>query len=158
MTTSIFRTLGLSAILAIALIAAGCGGGGDSSSSDSSASGPPLSKEEFISQADAICAQGSKDLQANLQEQFGGSDAPPSQDEQEAFLSGAVADNYEAQAEQLRSLNPPEADADQVDAIFTALDDLASQLRDDPTTVLNATEPPEASQLAQDYGLQQCGN
>jgi hypothetical protein len=55
--------LALVALLALALVAAGCGGGGGSSESSTVArkpkveSAPKLSKAQFISQGDSICAE-----------------------------------------------------------------------------------------------------
>lgn len=138
-------------VAALALIAAGCGG-------DDEESSPPLTKEEFITQADEICAAGDEEISAAATEQFGDLAEEPPVEDQEAFLSDVVASNYEGQLDDLRALNPPEEDAEQVETIFNALDELTVQLQEDPGTVLEATEPPEASQLAQDYGLQNCGS
>jgi hypothetical protein len=55
--------LALSALLALALVVAGCGGGGSSSESSTVArkpkveSAPKLSKAQFIAQGDSICAE-----------------------------------------------------------------------------------------------------
>lgn len=139
-------------LAALALIAAGCGG------DDGDDGGTPLTKEEFITQADEICATGDEEINATANEQFGELEEEPPVDEQEAFLSDVVAPNYEDQLAQIRELSPPEEDAEQIDELLSALEDLIAQLRDEPATVLEATEPPEASTLAQDYGLQNCGS
>lgn len=141
----------LAALLAaLALIAAGCGGSDDADEA--------LTKEEFITQADEICAAGDEEITATANEEFGELKEEPPVSEQEAFLADVVAPNYEDQLAQIRELNPPEEDAEQVDELLGALEDLIAQLRDEPTAVLEATEPPEASTLAQDYGLQNCGS
>jgi hypothetical protein len=140
----------LAALLAaLALIAAGCGGDDE---------GEALTKEEFITQADEICAAGDEEITATADEQFGELEEEPPVEEQEAFLTDVVAPNYEDQLAQIRELNPPEEDAEQVDELLSALEDLIAQLRDEPSAVLEATEPPEASTLAQEYGLQNCGS
>ena len=140
----------LAALLAaLALIAAGCGGDDE---------GEALTKEEFITQADEICAAGDEEITATADEQFGELKEEPPVEEQEAFLTDVVAPNYEDQLAQIRELNPPEEDAEQVDELLGALEDLIAQLRDEPSAVLEATEPPEASTLAQEYGLQNCGS
>lgn len=143
----------LAAVLAaLALIAAGCGG------DDEEASGPPLTKEEFITQADEICATGDEEINTAAEEQFGDLTEEPPVEDQEAFLTDVVAPNYEGQLSQIRELSPPEEDTEEIEAVLTSLDDLITQLQDDPAAVLEATEPPEASRLAQDYGLQNCGS
>jgi hypothetical protein len=56
-----FLVLALPAVLALVLVAAGCGGGGSSSTTTAKKpkeeTAPKLSKGEFISQGDAICAE-----------------------------------------------------------------------------------------------------
>ncbi len=167
-SSSIFR-LAIAAVAAFALLLAGCGGDDSTTSSEStsptttssestetSASGP---KEEFIAEADAICDQGDQEIQAALIERFGDDPtAQPSKKEQEAFLSEVVAQNYRDQSEAIAELTPPEGDEEQISAILTALGEFADQVEDDPGSVLELTEPPEASQLAQAYGLQSCGS
>jgi hypothetical protein len=138
---------------ALALLAAGCG---DDDSDD--ASGPPLTQEELITQGDEICAEGDAELEAAFTEEFGDSQQPPPEDEQADFISTTVADNFEQQHERLAELNPPEEDAEQYQALLDALDDLVTQVRDDPEAFIEATEQPEASRLAQEYGFNNCGN
>lgn len=141
-------------LAALALIAVGCGGGDD----DEEPSGPPLTKEEFITQADEICATGDEEINTAAEEQFGDLTEEPPVEDQEAFLTDVVAPNYESQLSQIRELSPPEEDAAEIETLLGALDELIAQLQDDPAAVLEATEPPEASRLAQDYGLQNCGS
>ncbi len=50
------RLFALFAVLALALVAAGCGGGSDS-----------ISKQQFITQADAICKQGQRQIQTQIE-------------------------------------------------------------------------------------------
>lgn len=130
---------------AIALVAAGCGGDDE------------LTKEEFITQADEICTEGEAELTATAEEQFGDLSEPPSQKEQEEFISTTVADNLQSQLDQIRELEPPGEDADQVNEILDKLQQLIDRSREDPAAVL-AGEETEASQLATDYGLTSCGS
>lgn len=136
-------------LAALALIAAGCGDDDESA---------PLTKEEFIAQADAICVAGDEEINAAAEEQFGDLTEEPPVSEQEAFLADVVAPSYEQRAEELRGLTPPEEDSEEVEALLTSLDELTTQISDDPGAVLEATEEPEYAALAQEYGLQTCGN
>lgn len=140
----------LAAAAALALIAAGCGG-------DDEDSGPPLTEEEFVAQGDEICAQGDEELTAAAEEQFGSPEEAPPRDEQEQFISEVVAPNFEQQLEDLRALNPPEEDSEQVDELLSALEELVQTARDDPGAVLDG-EVTEASELAQEYGFTACGS
>jgi hypothetical protein len=129
---------------AIALIAVGCGG-------------DELTKEEFITQADEICTEGDAELTAAAEEQFGDLSEPPPPKEQEEFISTAVADNLQSQLDEIRELDPPSEDADQVNEILDKLQQLIDRAREDPAAVL-AGEETEASGLATDYGLTSCGS
>lgn len=72
MRRSIINRIGLAAIAGCvavgALAVAGCGGGGSTTSGASGASGAsgsaPLSKDEFVSQANAICADANDKIEA----------------------------------------------------------------------------------------------
>jgi vacuolar-type H+-ATPase subunit H len=143
------RLILLCAGAALALIAAGCGGDDDDS--------PELTKDEFITQADEICTQGEAELTAAAEEQFGDATEPPSKQEREEFVSTAVADSLQAQLDDIRELNPPADEADQVNEILDKLQQLIDRAREDPAAVL-AGEETEASQLATDFGLTSCGS
>lgn len=136
-------------LAALALIAAGCGDDEEST---------PLTKEEFIAQADAICVAGDEEINAAAEEQFGDLTEEPPVSEQEAFLADVVASSYAERTEEIGALTPPEEDAEEVDALMASLEELTGQISDDPAAVLEATEEPEYARLAQEYGLQNCGS
>lgn len=140
------------ALAALALIAAGCG----SDESDDEAS-EPLTKAEYITLGDQICAEADTEINATAEEQFGTTEAPAA-DEQEAFLSEVVAPSYQQQLDEISELTPPEEDQEEIDAILAALQELTDQAQDAPGELLKATEPPEASALAQAYGFTACGS
>jgi hypothetical protein len=109
--TSIINRIGLAAIagcVAVGSLAlAGCGGGDDTTSAGTTgASGvagtEPLSKEEFVSQANAICADASQQIEAL--------EAPPenaqSLTEVVPFFTQGLAIARETAAE-LEALTPP---------------------------------------------------
>lgn len=149
----------LAGLISLGLIAAGCGSD-DGSGSDGESSSPPLTKQEYISEADAICAEGDAEITAALEEQFPtGLSEQPSIEEQREFISTTVADGFESQLDQLRELNPPEADAEQVNAILDELDALVDTARNDPDALISGDAGGnQAGQLAQDYGFTDCGS
>lgn len=159
-------TVAVVAVVALALLAAGCGdddgdGAGEAEQSGQAMTeqnGQALSKEEFIAEANAICAEGDAALGEAAAERFGDSTEAPPRAEQEDFISGTVADEFEAQRDQIAALTPPEEDQEQIDSMLSALDDLVERARNDPGSVLDASEVDEASQLAREYGLTDCGN
>jgi hypothetical protein len=148
-----------------ALVAAGCGGDDDATSAATttgatgSGGGEPLSKQEFISEADAICKQGDKEIAEAGREQFG-NERQPSEEEQEQFVTDTVIPNIQNQVDSIRSLTPPEGDEDQVTAILDAAQEgIAKGVQDPSSFTVGAGEDPfaEANRLAQDYGLTACG-
>lgn len=140
---------------ALSILAAGCFGGGDGDPD-------PLSKEEYLAQADAICRASAADV-ATI--------AAPSVSDVvavEAAIAELVRIQRRALAE-LRELPPPEADEPGVDVwldtVARTLDEM-DKLRDallagDAAAVAAANQAggtlnDEAEALATDYGLRAC--
>ena len=102
--------------LAVALPVVGCGddddgdAGGDGGTTTSAGGGEPLSKQEFISQADRICAQGDAEIDRAGQE-FAGT----SGEEVDELVLTVIAPGYRDQIEQIRELTPPEGDEAEID-------------------------------------------
>lgn len=166
-------SLRITALLALALatglIAAGCGDDDDETTTSptttttagatgaTGATGEPLSKEEFIAQADAICKAGDKEIDAAGEEFFseGGS---PGQAEEETFITETVIPNVQGQVDGIAALAPPEGDEDEVQAIVDAAQQAIDDVEADPSVLGTQGDPfAEANQLAQDYGLKVCG-
>lgn len=139
----------------LALGAAGCGGG-DETSTDTT-QGTPLSKADFIAQADEICAAGSRDLEQAQQERFG--DTAPSDAEGVAFVEEDLIPTLEQEANSIDELGPPDEDIDQVNAIVDALRSGIEELESDPQALIDGdtTAFEEANELANEYGLEVCG-
>ena len=148
---------GLAAMAALAL--GGCGGGDDTTSTattgpeTSTASAPALTKEQFIAQADAICAAGDKSLNAAIQSLGNGQ---PSRDDLQQFAQIAVPALQE-EVDAISALPPPPGDEEQITAMLNAVEDGIDKIKSDPSAI-EADPLDEASQIAQDYGLQQCGS
>ena len=144
----------LAAVLAIGLIAAGCGDDDD----DGDEGGDAPTKEEFIAEADQICSDGDAEIEAAAEETFGQSDQPPTAAEQEQFAADEVIPNIQEQVDGIDELTPPEGDEDQVQAIVDAAREGLEAGKEDPSLFLGNEDPlAEASQLARDYGLTACG-
>jgi hypothetical protein len=142
---------GLVAIGATAFIA-GCGGGSDS-----------LSADDFRSQADAVCADSEREIDALTD--------PTSNDQVLAYLRAALP-VQQAQLDRLRELDPPEELQDdfdsavglleqQIDAADAAADRI--EAGEDPEAVLTEAGPnieslgDQADERAQALGLTVCG-
>jgi hypothetical protein len=138
----------------------GCGGEDDSTSTattvsqtSTTASAPALTKEQFIAQADAICAAGDKTINASVQAL---GDGQPSQADLQQFAQIAVP-ALQVQVDAIRALPPPSGDEEQITAMLDAVQDGVDKIKSDPSAI-EADPLKQADQLAQDYGLQQCGS
>jgi hypothetical protein len=162
--TRIAKVLTL-ALASLALVAVGCGGGDDSTTTDTGtsgatgASGAPLTKEAFIAQADAICKESGDAIDKQANQFFSGQE--PSDAEIEQFANEVVIPGLHEQVDAIRALTPPEGDEDQIDAMLNAVNEATDRAEADPSLLrASDSESPfaEANQLAQDYGLKECGS
>jgi hypothetical protein len=145
-------------VCAVALVGAvGCGGDDEESSE---AAAP--TKEEFIADADQICADGDAEIDAAAQETF--SEGRPSAQEQEQFVQETVLPSIQEQIDGIRELTPPEGDEEAIDEFLTSADTAVDEAEQDPSVLLqggqrqgSADDPfAETAQLAEEYGFQNC--
>jgi hypothetical protein len=137
-------------------------------------SGDPLSKEDFIAQADAICADHGTQLDAIFEEAFAEVDETDLDDPEAAAqqYAGVVADSEPVmrdQVEALRALEPPEADADELQSQLDDLDAAVTEFVDlveagaagdeEALAAIESDVDPFAAvnERAFEYGLQVCG-
>ena len=132
------------------LLAAGCGG------DDEGIPSGDVSKAEYISRADAICAKGDAEISAAAEQRFG--DKPPSNDQVSAFIEDTVVPNIQGQLDRLRELEAPEADLDQVEQIYDTAQENLDVLAEAPEDFVDEEPFAEANKLARGYGLRQCGS
>jgi hypothetical protein len=145
------------AIGAVALLAAGCGGD-DEEAADTTV-GMPLSKADFIAQADAICADGEAAINQAAAEEFG--TAQPSPEEGAAFVDDVVIPTLEDEANQIDELGPPNGDVEDVEEIVAGLRGAIEEVEDNPEGVLDGSAESafaDVNELAGDYGLKECGS
>jgi hypothetical protein len=141
----------------VALLLAGCGSSGSSG-------GP--SKATYVSQADAVCAQGDVQIQSVPKPQLTGSSA------QILKNLGSYVDQVLPLAQnvitRLKALKQPSSDRALLQRYFASLDDAVAKLRTLSTAAragdakgvqaganaLNSTQP---DALARQYGFKRCG-
>ena len=138
--------IALSACATLAL--AGCGDDGGSESEE-------LSKAEFIEKADEICAEGDEVID-EAEEGFADPDAP-TEEEIDAAVEDVVIPEYERQLEELGDLEPPADDKDTIDEMLEHLQDAVDAMKEDWQSQETATAFQEASAIATEYGLEECG-
>jgi hypothetical protein len=155
--------LGMIAV-GIALVAAGCGGDDDddtaattTTGATGAAGGAPLSKEQFIAEANAICKQGTKELDQAAGEVFG-KGQEPSQEEQERFITETALPNTQAQIDAIRALTPPEGDEEQITAILDEAQQELDELEQDPGSLTEGGEDPfaDVNRMLREYGITTC--
>ncbi len=157
-------------VLATGLLAAGCGGDDEETTTveptttttegATGATGAEVSEERaaLIEEADAICAEGDEQIDAEGQELFGNSDEEPPAAEQEAFVEDTVIPNIQDQLDQLSELDPPEEDAEEFQAIIDEAQSALDELAEDPGALTAGEDPFEGvNQRAEEFGLTACG-
>ena len=161
------RTSWLVALALTAVVAVGCGDDDEETTTAATgaettteATGEPLSKEEFIAQADQICSEGDAQIDQAAGETF--AEGEPTPEEEEAFVTDTALPNIQGQIDGIRALTPPEGDEKDVAAILDAAQTAIDEAEEDPSLLGPGGEGSDpfakASKLAQDYGLEDCGS
>jgi hypothetical protein len=141
-------------IVATGLIAAGCGdddddGGDGSATTETTAS---LTKEEWITQADAICQASNDRIEA------AGPDNAQSAEEVDAFVTDTLVPEVQSQLDDIRALGPPEGSEEEATAILDEAQAAVDQLSEDPSLLRQGQDPfIDANANAQAFGLKVCG-
>ena len=133
--------------LALSLSAAltGCGGSDDET----------LTHDEFVTQANKICADGS----AELEEATAAIGDAPTDEQIASFVTDTLVPNIDDQKEAIDDLSPPEDDEAAVEEMIDALGDGLDTLEDDPMAITASPGPFEAANTAAtDLGLTDCAN
>ena len=159
------------AVLALAFVAAGCGGDDDETSTvapatttettgttgATGATDIPPERAELIEEADAICAEGDEEIDAEAQETF--ANGEPSAAEQEAFVEETVVPSIQEQLDGLSELEPPEADAEEFQSIIDNAQSALDELEENPDVLGSGEDDPfaDVNEQAKEFGLTKCG-
>lgn len=145
-------------LLAIALIAAGCGGGSDSTSTTAS-----LTKAEFLKQGNQVCAEGNKEINAGFEEFLKknhlGHKQEPTKAQKEELAETVVLPGVAKQVEGVKALGAPSGEEEQVDAIVEGAEEALEEAEEDPAAFVSeeGTDPfKEVDKLTSAYGLTAC--
>lgn len=117
-----------------------------------------VTKPQYIAAGDEICAEGDRELAREGKRtlrQLGSED--PAGGEVERFAEETVIPVTEMRIADLRALEPPAGDEQQVAEIFDAAERSLDEIRDDPSLIEKAEQVFEpASRLAAAYGFMDC--
>jgi len=133
------------ALVAATLLALGCGGD------------ETQSKAAWVEQADGICATADQDLNQAV-EQLG--EKPPTDAEQDQFVTDEVVPSLQQQHDEIADLPAPEGAEEQAEQLLEALQKGTDTLKADPSSIQAAgPDAPlaKANQLADELGLTDCG-
>jgi hypothetical protein len=156
------------AVLVAAGLFTGCGGGGssnasatDQSSESTSAEQPsgPLTKAEFLKQADQICREGSEkkeDAVLSLAKSAAESKKPPSPQALEKVAVVTIFPTYGEIIDQLGELEPPHKDTAQVEKMITKYEADLKIAEAEPIKAIKENLFAEANDLGDTYGLEAC--
>jgi predicted small secreted protein len=147
----------LAALVASAMLVAGCGGGSDSSESTSS-----LTKAEFVKQGNAVCAEGNKEIEEGFEEfekEHGSQSKQPTKAQLTEAIETIVLPAVRRQVEGVKALGAPSGEAAEVEAITDAAEEALEKSEEDPASLTTEKADPfaKANELANEYGLVKCG-
>ena len=140
--------------LAAAIGAVAVAGCGDDDDDTADGSGETLTEEEFVTQANQICADGDKEIAQ------AGQEVPDNASQQDinAFVVDVVVPSIQEQLDGIRALAAPEEIADDVDTLLTDAEAALGEVEDDPTLVLADDDGPfaDVNRQADALGLTKC--
>jgi hypothetical protein len=147
----------LAGVMAIAIVAAGCG----SSSDDSTKTTAALTKAELIAQGDAICKKGNAAIEREADEFAEDNNVDtekPTRAQQEEVIIDVVAPGVRKQGEEISELTPPSGDEAEIEAVVAAVEKGSDEMESDPSKLIEGKSPlAEGSKLANNYGFEECG-
>jgi hypothetical protein len=135
---------GLLMVAVLGLVALGCGGGDDN-----------LTKAEFIQQSDAFCKKGNKQIDAAAEKIFT-TKQQPSKAQLEQFASETLIPNIQGQVDDVRALNEPSEDEDQVNAVLDSAQAELDKGKEDPLYMTSDKSFSETNKLGKQYGFKVC--
>jgi hypothetical protein len=117
-----------------------------------------VTKPRYVAEGDQICRDAERSLREAARELAREAEGPdPSGDEIARTAEERVIPIVRERIEDLRALEPPPGDEEEVDEIYDAAEAALARIEEDPELAESADEVfKEASRLASAYGFQDC--
>lgn len=151
------RFLIAGATMAIALPLGACGDdeeNGGLASNDETV----IVKADFIQAANAACERRSEEMTRKAQRIFNTyGDEPDSPKARRELIEKAIAPGFEAEVRDLRALEPPPGEEDEVEEVITTLEEMVARTRKDLAAGRNYPYR-KTENVAAAYGLPACGH
>jgi hypothetical protein len=164
-------------VICAAFVGAGCGGDDDETTTATTTteagatgatgatgeSGGGLLPDEFAAEADAICAEGDKEIDAEAEKVFGDAQQAPSAKDQEEFATDTVIPGIQEQIDGLNDLDAPDEGAAEWSTFLEDAQSALDKVKDDPSLLTDQSEGGEdpfadVTAQAEDLGLVQCAS
>jgi hypothetical protein len=139
------KMLALAVAGLVAVGVAACGDdGGDDTSSETGTTAAAISEEDFVAQANEICAEGNAEL-----------DEGPEDGDFEGFITDALIPNIQAQVDAIEALGAPEGQEEQVAQFLEDAQTQLDALEEDPSAIGDETFA-DVNEQAMALGLDEC--
>jgi hypothetical protein len=154
-------TLLLAGVMALGVIAAGCGSSDDGT--DTTDVTVTITKDQLIAQGDRICKQGDQEIEEGFESYAEENDIPknqePSDEQGVELVETVIVPSIKTQAELIRGIGIPEGDEDEVEAMLDSLDEAVAEAEENPESLFDEKSDPfgDPNQRAEDYGFKVCG-
>jgi hypothetical protein len=139
---------------------AGCGSDSGSNASATGEAAAPLSKAQFVKQAEQICAKGLKEKDKAVATAVEGK-SPPSQGgidakELEELVNQAIVPSYRQILDQLDQLGAPTSDQTKIDTLISEFESALAAVKSDPVGATKKNPFDAVDKNAAAYGLDTC--
>jgi len=142
-------------LLAIAMVAAGCGGGDDETTTAS------ISKAAFIKRTNAICQKFDERIANGLAAYIAEHKdiEEPTEADYARLTSTVLVPNVEEELDEMRAVGLPSGDEDEVEEYFELIEQGIETAESEPIALAAEEEKVfgPAAELARSYGLANCG-
>ncbi|HSC21326.1 MAG TPA: hypothetical protein VLC07_06320 [Solirubrobacterales bacterium] len=147
-------------VLVAATMLVGCGSDSGSNASATDEAAVPLSKAQFVKQAEEICKRGVKKkdeaVSAGLKELAATAQGAPTAQESAKLVEEAVLPSYSDTVDQLSQLGAPKADEAKLEKLIGEYEKALKTVEADPAQAAKSNPFASADEAAKAYGLEEC--